>query len=141
MEKKIAIPVKENGILESHFGHTRLFVIYQIKDDKIESKEILTPPPHGPGVLPKWLREKEVTDVIVFTMGARASKILDHFNIKVHLGAPEISTDELVKGFLENSIEFSADLCHHDHHHEHHYEQHHNNQHHNHHHNFQYKNK
>lgn len=128
MNKKIAIPVNENGLLEGHFGHTRLFAIYNVSEGKTGAKSIETPPPHAPGVLPKWLHEKEVTDVIAGSMGERAQKILKHFNIQVHLGAPELPADDLSKGFLDNTIEFSDELCrheHHEHHHEHHHAHHH----------------
>lgn len=130
MNKKVAIPVNESGVLESHFGQARLFIVYQIKDDKIESKETLTPPPHAPGVLPKWLNENSISDVLVFTMGDRAHKILEHFNVNVFLGSPVIDADKLVQGFLNNSIEFSAELCHHHHDHEHEHEHNHDHGHH-----------
>jgi len=124
MNAKIAIPINENGVLESHFGQTRLFAIYEVKDSKIESKNTLTPPPHAPGILPKWLRENEVTDVLVNSMGERASKILNHFNVKVMLGAPVLTADELVDGYLNNTIEFTNELCLHEHHHHHHNHEH-----------------
>lgn len=122
MNAKVAVPINEDGVLESHFGQTRLFAIYVVNDNEIESKESLTPPPHAPGVLPKWLRENEVTDVLVNSMGERASKILSHFNVNVMLGAPVLPADELVRGFLDNSIEFTNELCLHEHHHHHHHE-------------------
>ncbi len=121
MNKKVAIPINENEVLEGHFGQTRLFAIYLVKDGKIESKETLTPPPHAPGVLPKWLRENEVTDVLVNSMGERASKILSHFNVNVMLGAPVLTSDEIVQGFIDNTIEFTNELCLHEHHHHHHH--------------------
>lgn len=127
MNKTVAIPVDENGVLERHFGQTRLFDIYQILDNSVVKKETLTPPPHAPGVLPKWLVTNNVTDVLVFTMGERANKILEHFDIRVFLGAPVINSDEIVQGFIADTIEFSAELCHqhHEHHHEHNHQHHH----------------
>lgn len=124
MNAKVAVPIVENGVLESHFGQTRLFAIYMVKDSKIESKETLTPPPHAPGVLPKWLRENEVTDVLVNSMGERASKILSHFNVNVMLGAPVLTADELVQGYIDNTIEFTNELCLHEHHQHHHHHEH-----------------
>ncbi len=124
MNAKIAIPVNENGIIESHFGQTRLFAIYTLKNSKVELKEILTPPPHAPGVLPKWLISNNVTDVLVNSMGERANIILKHFNVNVQSGAPVIMCDELVQGFIDNTIEFSNELCLHEHepHHHHNHE-------------------
>jgi predicted Fe-Mo cluster-binding NifX family protein len=130
MDKKVAVPINEDGVLESHFGQTRLFAIYTIKDNKVETKENMTPPPHAPGVLPKWLATNDVTDVLVNSMGERASKILAHFNVNVMLGAPVIAADELVNGFLNNTIEFTNELCLHDHHHHHHHNHEHGHKHH-----------
>ncbi len=130
MNRKVAIPINENEVLESHFGHTQSFVFYQLEDNKIAAKEILTPPPHAPGVLPKWLNENGITEILASTMGERAKKILDYFNIEVNLGTPTMAADELMEKFLAGKLEFDPKLCDH-HHHDHEHEHHH---HHNHHH-------
>jgi len=74
MIRKIAIPINENEMLEGHFGQTRKFAIYQVENDKITAKEMLTPPPHAPGVLPKWINENGITELLASTMGERAKK-------------------------------------------------------------------
>ncbi len=133
MNGKVAIPVNENEMLESHFGQTRLFAVYQVEDDKITAKELLTPPPHAPGVLPKWINENGVSELLASTMGERAKKILDHFNVNVHLGTPALPADELMEKYLAGKLEFDGQLCaHHHHDHEHEHEHHHEHHHHNH---------
>ncbi|MDA3823616.1 MAG: ATPase, partial [Bacteroidales bacterium] len=64
MIKTIAVPVNENGILDAHFGHCKFFILMKTENGGIISEEKLTPPPHEPGVLPKWLAEKGATDII-----------------------------------------------------------------------------
>lgn len=115
MIKKIAIPVDNNGILDAHFGHCKFFEILQVEEEKIVSQEKVTPPPHEPGVLPKWLADKGVTDVLAGGMGNKAIQIFNHNNVNVFIGAPKLEANELAKGFLEKSIEFSANYCDHDH--------------------------
>ncbi len=120
MERKIAIPVDENGILEGHFGHCRKFAFYTLANNNIVSEEFITPPPHEPGVLPKWLVKNNVTDLLASGMGERAQKILTHFNLNVFLGSPKIKADELVKNFITGGIVFNPETCnHHEHEHEH----------------------
>ena len=131
MDEKIAIPVNENEMLEGHFGQTKAFAIYNIENNKISAKEVLTPPPHAPGVLPKWINSNGVTDLLASTMGERAKKILDYFNVEVHLGTPTMAADEIVEKFLAGKLEFDPKLCdhHHHHNHEHSHENHHNHNH------------
>jgi len=76
MKKRIAIPL-ENGILCSHFGHCQQFAIIDTENKSISGETLVTPPPHEPGLLPGWLAEKGVTDVIAGGMGQRA---IDLFN-------------------------------------------------------------
>ena len=120
MNKKIAIPVDGNGVLDSHFGHCQFFEIFEITDKKIVSQSKVTPPPHEPGILPKWLINEGVTDVIAGGIGEKALKILNHFQINVYKGAPTLFSNSLVENFLDETLQLTENNCKHDHHHEHH---------------------
>ena len=87
MKKKIAIPL-EDGILCSHFGHCQQFAIIDAETITITGETLITPPPHEPGLLPGWLAEKGVTDVIAGGMGQRAIDLFNQQNINVFVGAP-----------------------------------------------------
>ena len=113
MSTKIAIPVDENGILDGHFGHCKYFALLDVEETTITNEERVTPPPHEPGVLPKWLAEKGVTDVLAGGMGQKAIQIFNYNNVNVFVGAPKLSATELVKGYIENTIEFTANYCDH----------------------------
>lgn len=113
MDKKFGVPVDENGVLDAHFGHCKLFALLEIKGDKIIAEEMVTPPPHEPGVIPKFLADKKVTDVLAGGMGQKAIQIFNYNEINVFVGAPKIAAKELVKGFLDGKIEFSANYCDH----------------------------
>ncbi|AHW61164.1 Predicted Fe-Mo cluster-binding protein, NifX family [Draconibacterium orientale] len=113
MSKKIAVPVDENGILDGHFGHCKYFALLNVEDTTIVNEERVTPPPHEPGVLPKWLAEKGVTDVLAGGMGHKAIQIFNYNNVNVFVGAPKIAAEELVQGYLEKTIEFTANYCDH----------------------------
>lgn len=113
MKKKYAVPVDHNGILDAHFGHCRYFALYDVEEQKIASTEMLQPPPHEPGVLPRWLADQGITDVLAGGMGNRAIQLFNQHGVNVFVGAPKIKAEELVNGHLNNSIEFSANYCDH----------------------------
>ena len=113
MKKKIAIPVDENGILDTHFGHCIAFIIISVENEILLTEEKVVPPPHKPGLLPKWLAEKEITDVIAGGLGQKAIQIFNHYGINVFIGAPILNASKLVKAFLSNSLKFNANYCNH----------------------------
>ena len=110
----IAIPV-DNGVLSAHFGHAQIFVVYRIESGVIIKREELTPPPHEPGVIPKWLYDVGATKIITGGIGQSAINFFNGFGITVLSGAPEINPDNLISGYLKNEISFSGDICSHTH--------------------------
>jgi len=110
--KKIALPVA-NGILCPHFGHSEQFHVFDVEGTKITNETILPPPPHEPGILPRWLSEKNVTDVIAGGMGQRAITLFNQQRINVYVGAPSKKPKELVEDFLNGTLETSINLCDH----------------------------
>ena len=109
---KIAIPVAE-GRLTAHFGHAAEFAIVHVADQKIEKKELLTPPPHEPGVLPRWLHEQGVGVIIAGGMGQRALALFGENGIKVIPGAPSLTPEELVHQYLGNTLVTGDNVCDH----------------------------
>lgn len=60
---KVALPLAE-GRLCNHFGHCEQFAVIRVQEGLIDGKELHTPPPHEPGVLPRWLGELGVNLII-----------------------------------------------------------------------------
>ncbi|HOO67561.1 MAG: NifB/NifX family molybdenum-iron cluster-binding protein [Bacteroidales bacterium] len=112
MKKRIAIPL-EGGILCSHFGHCEQFAIVDADDKNITGETLITPPPHEPGLLPGWLAEKGITDVIAGGMGQRAISIFNQHSINVFVGAPVKSPDELAADLLNDRLQAGANYCDH----------------------------
>lgn len=112
MKKIIAIPL-ENGILCSHFGHCQQFAIIDTIDNIITGETLVTPPPHEPGLLPGWLAEKGVTDVIAGGRGQRAIDLFNQQKINVFVGAQLKSHKELANDLLNNSLAAGANYCDH----------------------------
>jgi len=113
MNKKIAVPIDDKGILDAHFGHCKFFAILNVSDNQIISEENIIPPPHEPGLLPRWLAEKGVTDIIAGGMGQRAIQIFNENRVNAFVGAPMLSARELTEGLLSGSLELSANYCDH----------------------------
>jgi len=112
MKKIIAIPL-ENGQLCSHFGHCEQFAILETENGKIVAENLITPPPHEPGLLPGWIAQKGVTDVIAGGIGQRAIVLFNEQKINVFAGAPMKSPRELVTDFLNNNLNIGSNYCDH----------------------------
>jgi len=119
MKFKIAVPVNESEIIEGHFGHSREFMFFTVDEGLVVSTEKKTPPPHAPGVIPRWIRDNEVTDVIVGGIGQNAIRILEYNQIVIHKGASEKHAQFLVNELLNGTLELKPENCDHHHHHEH----------------------
>jgi predicted Fe-Mo cluster-binding NifX family protein len=112
MKKIIAIPL-ENGILCSHFGHCQQFAIIDAENNSISGETFVTPPPHEPGLLPAWLAEKGVTDVIAGGMGQRAINLFIQQKINVFVGAQVKMPRDLAYDLLNETLVAGANYCDH----------------------------
>jgi predicted Fe-Mo cluster-binding NifX family protein len=113
MKKKIAIPVDDNGILDAHFGHCKYFILVNVDGSEILAEEKVVPPPHEPGLLPKWLADRGATDIVAGGMGQKAIQLFNQFGVNAFVGAPKLSAKELVEGFIKEEISFTANYCDH----------------------------
>ena len=111
---RIAIPLTE-GKLSQHFGHCEQFAIIDVDSDSksIKSQELVNPPAHEPGVLPKWLAELNVEMIIAGGMGQRAQQLFAQNNIDVAVGAPEDEPQELVLQYLAGRLQCGQNICDH----------------------------
>ncbi|MEA4840068.1 MAG: NifB/NifX family molybdenum-iron cluster-binding protein [Bacteroidales bacterium] len=109
---KIAIPL-ENGQLCLHFGHCQQFALIHVENNVVVSENLVTPPPHEPGLLPGWLAERGVTDVIAGGIGQRAISLFNEQNIKVNVGVPTKTPKELVSDWIEKSLLTGVNACDH----------------------------
>lgn len=115
---KIAIPLV-GGKLCIHFGHCEQFAITTIEEGKVIKQEILTPPPHAPGVIPNWVADQGCTDIVVGGMGEAAKSILQERGVKVLCGALADTPYILISAYLKGELVEADNAC--DHGHDHHY--------------------
>ena len=111
---RIAIPVA-NGQLSPHFGHCEQFALFDVDPDtrNVTKVELQTPPPHEPGILPRWLAEIGATTIIAGGMGMRAQQLFEQNGIKVVIGADGGNPRTIVDAYLSGNLVTGDNLCDH----------------------------
>jgi predicted Fe-Mo cluster-binding NifX family protein len=111
---KIAIPTAD-GKLCLHFGHCQTFTLIEADRDsgRIQSVESHTPPPHEPGVLPRWLAEQGADVILAGGMGRRAQSLFAAESIEVVVGAPALAPEQLARDWLAGRLEVGGNVCDH----------------------------
>jgi predicted Fe-Mo cluster-binding NifX family protein len=109
---KIAIPLAQ-GKLAMHFGHCEQFALLDVESGDIKQKTLLTPPPHEPGVLPKWLGELGANLIIAGGMGQKAFNLFSQAGITVITGAQSLPPEDLAMQYLSGTLVTGANLCDH----------------------------
>lgn len=106
----------DNGNVFGHFGKTREFKIYDIKDNKVVSSDILDTNGEGCGALAGILNIADVDALICGGIGGGAKNAIDEAGIKLYAGASG-NADEAVDAFLRGILDVSseANCDHHEH--------------------------
>jgi len=109
---KIAIPTV-NGVLCPHFGHCQQFAVLDVDPEKkyINKSELLTPPPHEPGVLPAWLSQMGCNLIIAGGMGGRAIDMFQRNGVEVVIGAPNGKPEDVVMAYLNQELTAGSNPC------------------------------
>jgi Mrp family chromosome partitioning ATPase/predicted Fe-Mo cluster-binding NifX family protein len=110
--KVLVVPVS-GGKLSAHFGHCEQFAFIETQNGKITKTEMLNPPSHEPGALPRWLHEQGADVAIVGGMGESAQQLLREKGIEVIIGAPMDSPESLANQYLSDTLVSGANVCDH----------------------------
>lgn len=107
----------ENGDIFQHFGHTEQFKIYDIRDGKILSSEIVDTNGSGHGALAGVLNALKVDALICGGIGGGAQMALAEAGIQLY-GGVSGSADAAARALAEGKLDYNpAVRCdHHDHH-------------------------
>ena len=111
---KIAIPLAA-GQLCMHFGHCETFALVEVDEHTKEVSKTITlqPPPHQPGVLPRWLYEQGASVIIAGGMGQRAQQLFAQNGIEVVIGASAQPPEQLVEAYVNNALQTGENICDH----------------------------
>lgn len=108
----------ENGNIFQHFGHTENFKIYDIENGVIKERRVVNSNGTGHGALAGFLKNEGVDVLICGGIGAGAQTALANAGIRLY-GGVSGSADEAADAFLEDRLEYDANVkCSHHHHHE-----------------------
>lgn len=116
--KVVAFPTSDRVTVDGHFGHTKEFALYTVEGTEVKDITFVTPPPHEPGVLPRFLGQQGIDVIVTGGMGQMAVNLFNQQNIDVILGARgsiNQNLNEYIGGILE-STGSSCDHNHGDHH-------------------------
>jgi ATP-binding protein involved in chromosome partitioning len=111
---RFAIPLA-GGRLCAHFGHCEQFALVDVSeaDGQAVRTSRIAPPPHEPGLLPRWLREQGVDVVIAGGMGHRAQQLFAQSGVKVVVGAPSETPEALVAAYFDGTLQCGENACDH----------------------------
>lgn len=115
---KIAVPVTQSNEIDSHFGHCSYYNVYTISNQQITDVEKIESP-QGCGCksnIANVLASKGVTLMLAGGIGEGAINVLYFSGIDVIRGCSG-NASEVVKLYIEGSIQDSGSSC--QHHHEH----------------------
>ena len=111
---KIAIPTLD-GKLCAHFGHCETFSFAEVD---LNTKEILSITTGAPeeGVSCQsagWIAEQGAKIVLAGGMGGRPMMMLEQAGVEVISGCPELPIEEIVRLFLDSTLETGENSCNH----------------------------
>lgn len=114
-EKKVAVATDENSNIYQHFGTCSNFTIYQLKEGKVEGKEVLAVEGSGHSVVAEALVSAGVNVLICGGIGEAAMKQLMEQGVTVIPGQQGDIT-VAASAFLDGSL-FASDIptCNHSH--------------------------
>lgn len=110
--RTLAVPVSD-GKLCSHFGHCDQFAFIETANGAIARTVLRTPPPHEPGLLPRWLKEQGADVAIAGGIGERAQEMLKQNGIEVVVGAPMDTPESLANQYLSGTLLSGSNICDH----------------------------
>lgn len=111
--KRLAFPVVD-GKLATHFGHCEKFVLIDLDDENtMNTEREVESPPHQPGILPGWLKEKGATTIVAGGMGRRAQNLFAKEGIEVIVGAPAKDPHSLAELYIQGKLASGKNLCDH----------------------------
>jgi ATP-binding protein involved in chromosome partitioning len=111
----IAIPIAGDR-LGAHFGHCDSFAFLDLDTatGSINGKRILVPPPHEPGVIPRWVAAQNAHLVLAGGMGAKAISLFVDAGVDVLTGCPCETPEELVRRYADGTLLCGDNVCGHD---------------------------
>lgn len=110
----IAIPLSA-GRLSGHFGHCEEFALVDADpgSGRVTGGTRVVPPPHEPGLLPRWLHGLGVEAIIAAGMGRRALDLFTEHGISVCAAEAGAEPERLAQALLAGTLGDATPTCSH----------------------------
>lgn len=105
----------DNGNIFQHFGKTEFFKVYEVKDNKVVSSEVIGSNGTGHGALAGLLAEQGISVLICGGIGGGAQSALAEAGIELCSGA-QGDADTAVDAYLKGELVSTGVNCDHHHH-------------------------
>lgn len=112
---KVAVAA-ENGKVSAHFGHCAHFVVAEIEEGSVVSRQTVENPGHAPGALPPFVAGLGATVIIAGGMGRMAIDLFNSHGVEALVGAGG-SVDEVLNDFAQGRLAVGASACTEENHH------------------------
>ena len=112
--RRYAVPTA-NGEMCLHFGHCDQFALIDVdvENCKIVDIQMKTPPPHEPGVLPRWLHEEGAHVILSGGMGERAQNLFTENSIEMVTGVSVGKPEDIVLAYVKGELVTGSNVCDH----------------------------
>lgn len=107
----VAMP-SENGMLNPHFGHTKYFTLFTVKQKEVIAKEELPVIEGSHAEVIAWLKnEKKVEVIIAGGMGDGAANACRSFGMKLFRGTGEGKCTSIIELYIAKSLTDRDGTC------------------------------
>lgn len=107
--RTIVVPVKNKKITVS-FEDSSHFIFYRVLHGMIIKEEIIPIPTQLLEIIPNWLADNDVTDVIAVEIGLKTIQILNQNKINVFIGVKMKDPKDLVQEYINRTLETHDNL-------------------------------
>ena len=110
---RVVIPMQQ-GRFSEHFGGADAFAFYTVDmaSQTVAERVVGSPPEHGRGIYPMWLRSQGAEVIVAGGMGPRAIDMLAQHGIDVVLGVQGTDPDTVVRQYVSGTLQATGEVCH-----------------------------
>lgn len=102
--RRVAIPIVENKLSE-HFGDCNFYEIFEIEDGEIRKSSVEVPTVDTMLELPMWLKQRGITDVIVYRIKKDIISLFASNKINLFVGIQQDTPEHLIEDYLNGKLE------------------------------------
>ncbi len=107
--RRVAIPISKSELSE-FFGHCNHYEIFEIEKEIVSREMVELPLEIDVTELPKWLKEKGVTDVIAYKVSRKIISLFASNKVNLFIGVAKKSPESLIDDYLQGTLESDKNI-------------------------------